>query len=321
MIFAGTPDVAVPTLAALANSSHEVVGAVTRPPARQGRSSRLVPSPVAEFALAHNIPLLETSAPSSPESLDWIEGADADLGVVVAYGALLRPDVLEAPRLGWINLHFSALPDLRGAAPVQRAILRGDVDLATSVFLLDEGMDTGPVISTVTRPVSAGATSGEALALLAQASVGQVMEAVADLEDGIARPIPQNVKSGSIAPKLSKRDGLVSFQETARQTVDRVRAVTPAPGAWTTAPSGQPMKLRAVSLDPVAGGPAQPGAIELDREGLRVRCADSWVRVGQVAPAGKTWMNAADWARGARLEPNDRLGAEPNENTNEGTKA
>lgn len=300
----------MPTLAALNDSRHQVVGVITRPAARRGRSSKLVDSPVAVFAREHELPLLETSKPGEQQALDWISSLDADLGVVVAYGAILRQAVLDATKLGWINLHFSKLPDLRGAAPVQRALLRGDHTIATTVFLLDAGMDSGPLISVESHRIDEGTTSGAALAQLAVLGAPQVLEAAQALQAG-TQPVPQDTgvdgDAITLAPKLSRQDGFVDFCEDATRVSNRVRAVTPAPGAWTLDPSGKQLKLRSVrAVDEVS---LSPGALVLDKRRLLAGCSGGGaVEVGEVAPAGKSWMNAADWARGARLDPGARLG-------------
>lgn len=310
IVFAGTPDVAVPTLRALIASDHQVVGVITRPPARQGRSSRLVDSPVATLAKEFGLPLLESSKPSSEHDLRWISELAADIGVVVAYGALLTSPVLDSTRFGWMNLHFSTLPDLRGAAPVQRAILRGDTQIGTTVFLLDPGMDSGPVVSSLIHPISADSTSGEALIQLADAGAQQVMDSLTLIETPEFSPTPQDTGLDNcrvtLAPKLNKDDGFISFEAGATETVNRVRAVTPAPGAWTTDSHMRPMKLRGVKLadeDGLASGEAQ-----IRDQQLFVGTSGGGVLVGEVAPAGKSWMRAADWARGARMEESDRLG-------------
>lgn len=303
----------MPTLAALNESQHEVVGVITRPAARQGRSSKLIDSPVAVFARENDLPLLETSKPAEPEALDWVQALDADLGVVVAYGAILRQPVLDATKMGWVNLHFSKLPDLRGAAPVQRAILRGDRTLGTTVFLLDAGMDSGPLISVECNRMDEDTTSGDALARLAVLGAPQVLDAVAALETGV-EPVPQDTgvdgDAITLAPKLSREDGFVDFCEDASRVGNRVRAVTPAPGAWTLDAAGKGLKLRSVRPAEDAGLP--PGALVLEKHRLLVGCADGGaVEVAEVAPAGKSWMNAADWARGQRLGPDARLGRDP----------
>ncbi len=306
VLFAGTPLVAVDSLDALVKAGFDVAGAITRPPARKGRSSKLVDSPVAEYAKAAGLPLFETSRPSEPESLAWIRSLDADLGVVVAYGALLRPDVLNLPKLGWVNLHFSRLPDLRGAAPVQRALLRGDEVVGTTVFYLDEGVDTGPILSTQEVSVLPLETSGELLDRLAHIGAEQLVQTVMQIDAGSATAVPQEHKADlEVASKLGREDGFVSFGDSAERTLNRIRAVSPAPGAWTLDPNGKPLKVAQASFSEQI---LPAGSLRLDGQQLLVGTGTQAIVLGKVAPAGKTWMNAADWLRGARVGEDARLG-------------
>ncbi len=319
IVFAGTPEAAVPTLEALVQAGENVVGVITRPPKSRGRSRTPVASPVAVAAEELGLETLETSNPNSEEALAWLRDLDPDLGVIVAYGAILREAALEAPTEGWINLHFSSLPDLRGAAPVQRALMRGDKELGCSVFVLEKGLDTGPILSEARYPVGADATSGEALVQLANAGARQVVDTVRDLGAGRARRRPQDTGTDdsavTFAPKLARADGFVDFDASALAVKDHVRAVTPAPGAWTTLPDGSRLKLgpvRVVESPTVGAGEGDgdnSGAVTAGRREVQVRCGDGGsVELGTVAPAGKNWMNAADWWRGARLPAGIRLG-------------
>ncbi len=309
VLFAGTPPVALASLEALLEAGFDVVGVITRPPARRGRSSKLVDSPVAQYAKAKGLPLLETSRPSEPESLRWIQDRQADLGVVVAYGALLRLDVLQSCRDGWVNLHFSKLPDLRGAAPVQRALLRGDKTAWTTVFYLDQGMDTGPVLSVEQTPILPLETSGELLDRLAEIGARQLVATLKEIDLGTATAHPQE-ESGEldVARKLERKDGFVSFRNGAEETVNRIRAVSPAPGAWTTDPAGKPLKVAQASFSSEI---LPAGSLRLNGQQLLVGTGTQAIVLGRVAPAGKTWMNAADWLRGARADAGARLGTEP----------
>ncbi len=315
IIFAGTPQVAVPTLQALLGSTHQVVAVVTRPPARSGRGRMLHPSPVATFSHDHGIPVIEASTlrastVQGQAARAAIRDADADLGVVVAYGALIPQAVLEMPRAGWINLHFSDLPRWRGAAPVQWAILQGDTMTASSVFQLDAGLDTGPVLSRLPVPIGRE-TAGQLLDRMAHLGAAQVVEVVDALEAGTAHARPQDTGEADLrvthARRLTPRDGLIDFRDSADATDRRIRAVTPDPGAWTTLPDGRRLKLGVVTLTTTST--ADPGTVVISRDGVDVQCGSGAVRLGDVAPAGRGWMDAAAWARGARLGENTRLGA------------
>ena len=248
IVFAGTPEPALPTLEALILSPHEIVGVITRPPAKSGRGRHLVPSPIAQRA----IDLFETSSLKGDEALDRIRAWNADIAVVVAYGALIPLRVLEALPHGWLNLHFSDLPFFRGAAPVQWAILSGLSETASSVFQLEEGLDTGPVFSRQKVEIT-DQTSGELLDEMARLGAQQVVDVVNAIEAGQALSQPQVVPEGvelSYARRLEPSDGSVSFDESAHQTWLRIRAVIPSPGAYTEF-RGQRLKLGKVSLTDV----------------------------------------------------------------------
>ena len=307
IVFAGTPEPALPTLEALISSPHEVVGVITRPPAKSGRGRHLVPSPIAQRASEAGIDLFETSSLKGDEALDRIRAWNADIAVVVAYGALIPLRVLEALPHGWLNLHFSDLPFFRGAAPVQWAILSGLSETASSVFQLEEGLDTGPVFSRQKVEIT-DQTSGELLDEMARLGAQQVVDVVNAIEAGQALSQPQVVPEGvelSYARRLEPSDGSVSFDESAHHTWLRIRAVIPSPGAYTEF-RGQRLKLGKVSLTdvPTPG----PGRLIVSQKNVLVGCTDFCLELGQVAPAGKKWMDAAAWARGARLDSDVRLG-------------
>ena len=307
IIFAGTPQAACPTFQALIDSPHEIVAALTRPPARTGRGRQLHPSPVAELATQHGSPLVETSSLRDESIQQTIRDLHADLGVVVAYGALVPQSVLDMPTHGWVNLHFSDLPQWRGAAPVQWAIVSGQTQTASCVFQLEAGLDTGPVFSRL--PVGIRhETSGELLERMAILGAQQVLDVVDSLAEGTAQAVPQVLPEGEELPharRLEVNDGFIDFTQDARVVDARIRSVIPSPGAWTTL-GGQRVKLGAVSLSdqPTPG----VGRMVVSKKNVLVGCADVCVELGQLAPAGKSWMDAAAWARGARLSDDSRMG-------------
>ena len=292
---------------ALIDSPHEIVAALTRPPARTGRGRQLHPSPVAELATQYGIPLVETSSLRDESIQQTIRDLHADLGVVVAYGALVPQSVLDMPTHGWVNLHFSDLPQWRGAAPVQWAIASGQTQTASCVFQLEAGLDTGPVFSRL--PVDIGhETSGELLERMAILGAQQVLDIVDSLAEGTAQAVPQVLPKGEELPharRLEVNDGFIDFTQDARVVDARIRSVIPSPGAWTTL-GGQRVKLGAVSLSdqPTPG----VGRMVVSKKNVLVGCADVCVELGQLAPAGKSWMDAAAWARGARLSDDSRMG-------------
>lgn len=306
VVFAGTPQVAVPALEALLASRHEVVGVVTRPDARAGRGRRQARSPVREVAEANDLPVLTPTRPSEPEFRDHLRGLAPDVCPVVAYGALVPPSVLEVPRLGWVNLHFSLLPAWRGAAPVQHAILHGDEVTGATTFLLDHGMDTGAVLGTMTEQVRATDTSGDLLTRLADAGSGLLVATLDAMADGAMTPVSQSSDGVSLAPKLTTNDGEIDWGQPAFAIDRRIRACTPAPGAWTTH-RGTRLKLQPVGR--ADSSELAPGAVRAGRREVLVGTGAGDVRLGQVQPQGKKAMAAADWARGTRMGEDEVLGA------------
>ncbi|GIL27355.1 methionyl-tRNA formyltransferase [Actinocatenispora comari] len=305
LVFAGTPEVAVPSLSAIADSRHELVGVVTRPDARAGRGRRVLRSPAASWADEHGIEVRTPRRPSDEEFLGWLRDTAPDCVPVVAYGALVPQSALEIPAHGWVNLHFSLLPAWRGAAPVQHAVLHGDEVTGASVFELEKGMDTGPVYGSLTEPVRPTDTSGDLLGRLAIAGADLLVAVLDAIEDGTARAVPQPADGVSLAPKVTVEDARVRWDDPAFAVDRRVRACTPAPGAWTT------FRDERIKVLPVALGDSDaalaPGELAVHRTEVLVGTASAAVRLDQVQPAGKKPMAATDWARGARVSPGDRF--------------
>ncbi|KKK06006.1 methionyl-tRNA formyltransferase [Micromonospora sp. HK10] len=299
LVFAGTPAVAVPALAAIAAAGHELLAVVTRPDAPAGRGRGLVRSPVGAWADAHGVEVLTPARPREPEFLDRLRALAPDCVPVVAYGALVPPVALEIPRHGWINLHFSLLPAWRGAAPVQHAVLHGDELTGASVFQLEEGLDTGPVYGTVTDEVRPTDTSGDLLERLAHSGAGLLVAVLDALAAGTARAEPQPADGVSLAPKLTVEDARVRWADPAFAVDRRIRACTPAPGPWTTFRDDR-VKLGPVT--PVANGPElKPGELLVEKSRVLAGTATTPVQLGEVRAAGKKAMSASDWARGARV--------------------
>lgn len=326
IIFAGTPVTAVPSLQALIDSPHEVAAVITRPPAPSGRGRKLVPSPVALCAEEHGIPIIEASGLRDAAIVETIASYEAELGVVVAYGALIPQNVLDMLPLGWVNLHFSDLPRWRGAAPVQRAIMAGDTQTASCIFQLEAGLDTGPVFSRAPFDIAPEDTTDTLLDRMAKAGGRQIVDLVDALAQTTAQAVPQDTGANNEhvtqAPMLHPAQGFVPFTLPVAATDCHIRAYTSNPGAWTTLPDGKRLKLAdvrpateaelsscGIAADPTASDtPAQPGTVVTSKKHVLVACPDGWVRLGRVAPAGKGWMDAPAWARGARLDAGARLG-------------
>lgn len=310
LVLAGTPDTAVPSLRALLASRHEVVAVVTRPDARSGRGRTLHPSPVKEVALEHDLEVLTPARPGDEDFLDRLRELAPDCCPVVAYGALLPRVALDVPAHGWVNLHFSLLPAWRGAAPVQRAVMAGDEVTGASTFVIEEGLDTGPVLGAVTEAVRPTDTAGSLLERLSDVGAGLLVATMDGLEGGTLRAVPQPAEGVSHAPKLTVEEAAVRWSLPAH-VVDRlVRGCTPNPGAWTTF-RGE--RLKVGPLDPAPTGlddaPAlAPGELHATKRAVLVGTASGPVALGEVGPHGKRAMAAADWARGTRIAPGERLG-------------
>jgi methionyl-tRNA formyltransferase len=304
LVFAGTPEVALPSLDAIGASPHELAAVVTRPDAPAGRGRRVVRSPVAAWADERGIAVLTPARPREPEFLDRLRGIAPDCVPVVAYGALVPPAALAIPVHGWVNLHFSLLPAWRGAAPVQHAVLRGDEVTGACVFELEEGLDTGPVYGTVTDEIRPTDTSGDLLDRLASAGAKLLVDVLDAIASGRAVAVPQPADGVTHAPKITVEDARVRWSEPAFGVDRRVRACTPAPGAWTTL-RGERVKLGPVR--PVRTEALEPGSLHPQRDEVLVGTATTPVALGSVQAAGKKPMPAAAWARGLRLGPGERF--------------
>jgi methionyl-tRNA formyltransferase len=298
LVFAGTPDVAVPSLDALHASTHDVVAVVTRPPAASGRGRNVSPSAVALRALELGIPVI-TSSPRLPDFVKLLRELRPECCPVVAYGELLPSEVLAVPSRGWINLHFSLLPAWRGAAPVQAAILHGDDVTGATTFLLDEGMDTGPTLGVVTESVAPLDTAGELLQRLATSGAELLVRTLDAWEQGGLEPRTQSTDGVSYAPKISIDDARVDWATTALRVSRVIRACTPSPGAWTSF-RAERIRLMPVAIDREVTLP--PGAISVERKRVLVGTTTQALVLGEVVPPGKRQMSAADWARGVRIE-------------------
>ena len=306
VVFAGTPEPALPALAAVAASRHELVGVVTRPDAALGRSSRLVPSPVAQRAVELGVPVLKPEHPRDPEFQAELRALAPACCPVVAYGALLPQSVLDIPPHGWVNLHFSVLPAWRGAAPVQHALFAGDPVTGATTFRIVPALDAGPTYGLMTETVRPTDTAGDLLTRLAEGGAELLVRTLDGIEDGSLEARDQPPDGVSLAPKVTVDDAHVDWTRPAAAIDRQVRGCTPAPGAWTTY-DGQRMKLGPVTVqgnDPHLA----PGELEVTKNAVHVGTGSQPVRLGDVKAFGKRQMPAADWARGVRLASGSRLG-------------
>ena len=304
LVFAGTPDAAVPTLRRLA-TEHDIVAVITRPDAPLGRKRVLTPSPVARTADELGLPVIK-AARLDDEVTARVAALDADLGVIVAYGGLVREPLLSTPTAGWINLHFSLLPQWRGAAPVQRALIAGDETLGASVFQLVPALDAGDLFAVREFSVPDDATADTALSILAVEGAALTSEVVSTIADGTAVPVVQQGEP-THAAKLTLDDGLLDWSQPASAVYARFRGVTPEPGAHTTV-DGQRLKILEAHLAP-DDEPLAPGAISGTRTAVLIGTASTPLTVTRVQPAGKGAMAAADWWRGQRAAEGLRAGS------------
>ncbi|WP_432557748.1 methionyl-tRNA formyltransferase [Granulicoccus sp. GXG6511] len=306
LVFAGTPEVAVPSLNALAASGHEVVAVVTRPDAPAGRGKRLVASPVAQRAEELGIEVLKPGHPREADFQQRLAALEPDCCPVVAYGAILPSAVLEIPRHGWVNLHFSLLPRWRGAAPVQRAIMAGDAETGACVFDIVPELDAGDVYAELRTPIAANETAGDLLTRLADEGAGLLTGVMDELAAGTAVATPQPAEGVTVAPKLTVAEAEVNWAATDEEVDRRIRGCTPAPGAWTTF-RGERFKI--LRAHPAGGAPLDPGVINAAKQWLQVGTGSRPLELDVVQPFGKKAMKAADWARGVELAPGERFGA------------
>jgi methionyl-tRNA formyltransferase len=305
LVFAGTPQVAVPALQALLESGrHDVIAVVTRPDAPAGRGRRLARSPVGTLADEAGIEVLSPRRPSEPDFLARLSALAPDCCPIVGYGALVPRAALDIPRHGWVNLHFSLLPAWRGAAPVQAAIWHGDEITGASTFALEEGLDTGPVYGTVTEMIRPDDTAGQLLSRLARAGAALLVATLDGIADGTVHPIAQPADGVSYAPKLTVQDAHLNFAAPAFAVHRQLRAVTPAPGGWVLF---RDQRVGVGPMQPTDVDGLAPGELRVTKREVLVGTATTALRLGEITAPGKRTMAAPDWARGARPQPGERF--------------
>lgn len=321
VLFAGSPEVAVPSLRMLAEDTEhfEVVAVLTRPDAPTGRGRKLVPNPVKQAALELGLPVIE-SDPSEETFINELTATGAQAAAVVAYGKILKQEVLDALPMGWYNLHFSNLPKWRGAAPAQRAIWAGDPTTGADVFKVGEGLDDGPIVASLTIELTGRETSGELLDRLAEEGAPMYVDALAAVGEGTATFTAQPAEGLEYAHKITVEDARISWTDEAEAIDRQVRACTPHPGAWTELfaegpiadndePAAKPLTLHILAAQPAdqsnPNTPAdlQPGELKVGKKNVWVGTGSTPLELTQVKAQGKKAMRAADWARGARLSP------------------
>ena len=305
VVFFGTPEFAVPSLEALLGEGFDVVAAVTQPDKPQGRSrSTAVPPPVKTAAAAEDVPLLQPERPSDPAFVERLRALAPDVGVVVAYGHILKPDLLALPRLGMINLHPSLLPELRGAAPVEWAILNGLKQTGVTIMRMDEGLDSGPILLQLPHDIDPEVTGGELSEHLSEMGAQALVVALVLFEINGLEPHPQDHARATYAPKLTRDTARIRWTDPAEPVARLIRGLDPRPGAWSEL-DGREVKLfgaRAVE------GRGAPGEVQQTDDGLRITTGQGAVRIEEVQPAGKARMAAAEWVRGRGAQAGQRFG-------------
>lgn len=305
LVFAGTPETALPSLEAVLESDHEVVGVISRPDAPSGRGKRLHPSPVAARALEAGVEVLRPARVSDPAFTDRLCELSPDCCPVVAYGGLLPPRVLDLPPHGWVNLHFSLLPAWRGAAPVQHAIMNGDSVTGASTFAIVPQMDAGPVYAAITEPIADTDTAGDLLDRLASTGAQLLVDTLDGIATGTWQPTPQDDARASTAPKITVEDARIDWTDASSRIGRRIRACHPVPGAWSTF-RGERFKIN--SATPDGRDDLEPGRLEIGKHVVRAGAGSKSLVLNEVQPPGKKPMPAADWARGTQFRDGERLG-------------
>ena len=299
IVFAGTPINAAKTLKALVAAGNTIVGVLTRADAPTGRSGTVTESPVAAVASSLGIPVLKSNTVDT-DVLDWISGLTPDLGVIVAYGCILKSDALEIPSKGWINVHYSLLPKYAGASPVQHAILDGETETGVTVFKLDEGVDTGPVLSVQRTEIRPDENTGELLERLTEIGSALLCRTLGDFDNQYSSRSFQEIDSTRLATrKISRALARLDFNQSSKDVVNKVRAMNPEPVAWFEFES-LPVRVLEATVEDSAELAA--GVARLLGSQLIVGCSDGSVALELVQPAGKKPMSGADWFRGLRRD-------------------
>jgi len=308
--FFGTPEFAVPSLRALVGEGFDVVAVVTQPDAPRGRSrSQLIPPPVKVAAEAEELTVFQPEKPTDGAFLLHLRELRPDIGVVVAYGHILKPELLQLPPRGMVNVHPSLLPELRGAAPIEWAIIRGHETTGVTIIQLDAGMDSGPILHKIPHRIEPDLTGGELSEHLAEVGAQALVETLAMMEqsDPPPQPVPQNEERATFAPKLTRETARIDWTKDARAIASLIRGLDPRPGAWTEL-SGAELKLFNPKVNESSlSGTGAPGEVLSADSSLVIATGRGTVEIFEVQPAGKPRMTADDWLRGARVKAGTRF--------------
>lgn len=312
ILFWGTPEFALPSLGALIGEGHEVVAVVTQPDRPRGRGRTVSPSPVKEFAESEMIPVLQPERARDAAFVEEVRALAPELSVVVAYGQILSRELLDAPARGSLNVHASLLPELRGAAPINWAIIRGHGKTGVTIMRMVEQLDAGPMLMRVEEPILPEETATDLAVRLSELGAESLVEVLALMEFGDPpREVPQDEGAASYAPRLTREHACVDWTESPEAVANRVRGLDAVPGAWTRLPGGEELKVyRPHVAEDARGG--EPGTVleasAREGEGLLVACGDGAVWIREVKPAGKRRMPASEWVHGRGAAAGDRLG-------------
>ncbi|MCL2713777.1 MAG: methionyl-tRNA formyltransferase [Alphaproteobacteria bacterium] len=304
LIFMGTPDFAVPTLAELQRRGHEVAAVYTRAARPAGRHLRLQPTPVEQAARARSLKVITPATLKTGEALAEFDSHGADAAVVVAYGMILPQAALDVPRLGCFNLHASLLPRWRGAAPINRAIMAGDTESGVMVMKMDAGLDTGAVAAADRLPLSDRMTAADLHDLLAERGAALMGATIDALEHGMLQLTPQPKEGVSYAAKIDKAEARIDWNQQAQQVLRHIHGLSPFPGAWSQLNAGETMRIKILRCEPA---PGQGGPGEVLDDALAVACGQGAIRILQLQREGKAQMTARDFLRGTAVMPKLRF--------------
>lgn len=308
IVFFGTPEFAVPSLRALVGEGFDVAAVVSQPDKPRGRKrSTLVPTPIKTVAMVEEIAVLQPTRPSDPEFLDRIRALEPDIGVVVAYGHILKPELLAIPRLGFVNVHASLLPKLRGAAPIQHAILEGLTETGISIMQVEEGLDSGPVLQQVPTPIADDETYGELSVRMAELGALALVQGLQLIELKATNWEPQDPSQATMAPKISRETARIDWGRPADEIARLVRAMDPYPGAWAQLDNLQ-VKLYGPSGADLPDGPRPAGEIVETRPAFVVATGEGALQFLDVQPAGKRRIAATDWIKGRGATAGQQFG-------------
>lgn len=305
VLFWGTPAFALPALRSLSEEGHHVVGVVTQPDRPAGRGRAIAMSPIKREALEEGIPVLQPERAHGPEFAASIAALEPDVSVVVAYGQILRPEILDLPPRGSLNIHASLLPELRGAAPVHWAVIRGYDTTGVTIMRMEQGLDSGPILFQVAEPIRADEAMGDLATRLSEIGAEALIHTLTIMEAGDLPGEPQDHSRATYAPKVDRSLARLDWTRPALELARRIRGLDPSPGAWSTL-AGRDLKLFQPRIEVRAG---EPGTVlEVDDEvGVLISAGQEAVRVREVQPAGRRRISVAEWSRGRGVQVGDRL--------------